>query len=129
MFAFVFIVSLIGVALCLYGISIEQEIRKNPLHKAACDISELISCTKTFTSPYAKLLGISNSWVGLIFYCGMLFLALFEMRTLLLIGSVFSLFGSVYLAYLQYFKIKTVCLLCTALYIVNVVLFIGSYYS
>lgn len=130
MFIFVVFIAVIGLLLlCLYGVSIENKLTKDRSYKAVCDLSDIVSCTKTFRSPYSKLLGISNIYVGIAFYIGMIVGACFELRILLLIGSILALVGSVYLAYLQYYKIKTVCLLCTSIYIVNVLLFIGSYYG
>lgn len=119
-----FVVSLIGVALCLYGLHIQHRLRVNPNYKAACDLSDRVSCTQTFRSQYGALLGISNIYMGLLFYAGMAVCAFFSLTTLFKLGACGALVVSIYLAYLQYIKLRIVCLLCSSLYLVNGILFV-----
>ena len=41
----------IGLFICLYGLYIEQKVIADHRYKAACDLSDQASCTKTFLSP------------------------------------------------------------------------------
>lgn len=43
--------ALVGCSLSLYAYGVEKSIEKDQSHKALCDISDRISCTKVFRSP------------------------------------------------------------------------------
>jgi vitamin-K-epoxide reductase (warfarin-sensitive) len=106
---------------------VEQQLRKNPDYKAACDLSDTVSCSKTFKSAYASILGISNIYVGLAFYTILFILALIGLKKLVFIGAIGAVLASLYLGYLQYVKLKIFCPLCTALYVVNLLILLASY--
>lgn len=127
MFIDIFIVSLLGLAICLYGLFIERRIGADPQYKAVCDLSDKISCTKTFLSPWNKILGISNIYIGMLAYIWMAFLAIMSYSTLIFITA--SLLGLVTLclAYILFVKTKIVCPICILIYIVNGVLFVLAY--
>lgn len=125
----IFILSLIGFAIATYATITEKKIEENPDYKPACDINDRISCSKPLKSPYAKLFFISNSLLSMIFYGAMALLAFIGAHTLILLGSIAACAVSAYLAYLLYFKIKSLCLVCTSLYVVNILLLIASLIS
>ena len=118
---------LIGFLLSLYAVRVEQRLREKNF-TALCDINEQISCSKAFSSSYGHLLfGISNSILGSFFYAGMYALLLLQQHLLFFLGAVFSVIGSVYLAYRSYITLKTYCLVCTSIYLVNILLLAFSY--
>jgi len=121
------VVSLVGLLLSLYAGYVERAFKKNEAYKAACDLSDRVSCTRTFASPYATLFGISNAYLGILFYTGMLLLALGGYTTLAFIGAVGSIAASLLFAYILYFKIKTLCVVCTSIYVVNILLLFFTY--
>jgi uncharacterized membrane protein len=123
----IMILSAIGFLLSVYAFYIEQCLRRNSAYKAFCDISDGISCAKPLLSPYAKLLGISNALLGMVFYTGMIVCAWFDYADLVLYGALASAFASVVFAYILYFKIGTLCPICTAIYVVNVLLVFCAY--
>lgn len=112
----------IGLCISTYVFFLERKIRQLPEYKAVCDLSDKISCTKPAKSQYGSLFYISNGTTGIFFYLLVIIFALFEQRILLLTAAIAACIVSLFLAYLLYFKIKTVCLLCTSLYIVNVII-------
>jgi uncharacterized membrane protein len=121
------VLCVIGMMISLYGLVVENKIKKDMNYHASCDISHSISCTKSFVSPYNKLLGISNITVCLLYYGAMLFLGLTENTDLVMILSWGGLIGTIVFAYVLYFKVKTVCLICTAMYIINIALVAVQY--
>jgi vitamin-K-epoxide reductase (warfarin-sensitive) len=121
------IIGVVGLCISVYGIIVERNILQNEQYKAACDISDKVSCTKTFVSPYNKLLGISNIWASLFYYCAILFLAGMGLTSVLLMFSFIGLVISAVFAYILYFKIRTLCLICTSLYIINIALVFAAY--
>lgn len=118
-----------GLIVCLYGAYIEHKVLADHTYKAACDISDQASCTKTFLSPWGKLLGISNIYVGIAFYLVMLALGILGQVHLAFLGAVGACIASAYLAYILYTKVKTFCLLCSSIYLINIILLIITYRS
>lgn len=136
------VTSIIGLLLSCYGFYVETEMEKNHDYKAMCDINEAVSCSKVFASEYGKGFGIvgkilgENSALNLpnpvygMFFYGFMALVSFKQcansskvqRFLSILSNILS----VYLAYLMYFVIQYLCVLCVALYMVNALLL---YYS
>jgi uncharacterized membrane protein len=121
------VIAVVGLCISAYGIMVEKNVLHNEHYKAACDISDMVSCTKTFVSPYNKLLGISNIWASLLYYCAIICLSLMGFSQIVFILSCAGLVTSVVFAYILYFKIRTVCLVCTSLYIINIALVFAAY--
>lgn len=51
----VWILSAIGIILCIYTYVVETRKEEDSSYEAMCDINEHISCTRVFTSKYVKL--------------------------------------------------------------------------
>ena len=122
----IIILCVIGFAVSAYGLFVEKKIKKDPSYKPVCDISDKASCTKPFQSSFSRMFGISNTIVGMIFYAAIAFLVWLGLYQLVLIGSAVASFVSLYLAYILYAKIRTLCLICTITYLVNGALLLTS---
>lgn len=120
------ILAVIGFWLSFYAYYVEKKSR-NKNYKPICNISKNISCTKAFLSKYGKLLGKSNSVFGMFFYPTIYLLSFFNLISYIFYLSMFSVLGSLYLAYLSYIKLKTFCLVCTSIYLINILLLFFSY--
>jgi vitamin-K-epoxide reductase (warfarin-sensitive) len=118
------ILALLGFIISLHLYIIELRIAKNPFYKPFCNISDKISCTKVLSTPYAKMFSVSNALVGMVFYAIYALLAILNASTLLLVAAVIACIASAIFAYILYVKIKTVCILCTSIYIINIALLI-----
>ncbi len=123
----VFIIAAIGLCLSLYGFFVDYKLNENPTYKPVCDLSDRVSCSKTFLSPYSKMLTISNTIVGILFYSGIMLLAWLEYTTLIWYGALAAAFASVLFAYILFFKVQTICLLCISIYLVNIALVYAAY--
>lgn len=121
------ILALIGLSLSLYAYHVEQYAGKKKNYKPLCDIRERVSCTKAFTSAYGHTLGTSNSVWGILFYLIMVLLAVFGHIQYIFLLSALAVVGSVYLAYILYTRIQTLCIICTSIYVVNILLAVISY--
>jgi vitamin-K-epoxide reductase (warfarin-sensitive) len=120
--------ALAGLLLSIYAYYIEKRAERQKDYKAVCDIKESMSCTAAFTSPYGKIAGISNSLVGIIFYAFFIFMTSFsQFKVYWFYIAAFSFIGAIYLAYLSYFKMRNFCVICTAIYIINLILVILTY--
>jgi len=122
----IIIISIIGVLLSIYAYHTEIKIRANKKYKPVCDISKNISCTKAFQSKYGKLFGVPNSLLGIFFYILIILLSFFSLKIVFYL-AILSVLGSTVLSYFSYYKLKTFCVVCTSIYIVNILLLIFSY--
>jgi vitamin-K-epoxide reductase (warfarin-sensitive) len=114
----------IGFGISLYLYLIEQKLKKEPGYKAACDINDRISCTKAMKSKYAGIFNVSNALLGMGYYLIVGILAFLGASHLLLLATIAGCICSAVLAYLLFFKIKTVCLMCCATYVINILLLV-----
>lgn len=110
----------LGFGLSLYAYYLEKKIQEDPTYHPVCNISERVSCTKPITSPYGKLFGFSNSILGLVFYPLLGVLALLNQPRVLHLAALGLLLFTTYLAYVLFAKVKAICPLCIAVYVVNI---------
>ena len=122
----VILLAVLGFGISLYGYMVEWNVARDKTYKAACDISDRISCTKAFYSPYGKLFGISNTMAGMIFYAIVFILAIFGYIYLVRLLAVAGFLATILFAYLLYVKVKSYCLVCTATYVINILLLLCS---
>jgi uncharacterized membrane protein/protein-disulfide isomerase len=103
-------------------------------YKSFCNISPGVNCDAVALSKYAVVLGVPNSVFGALFYVLVAALSIAGFRAgrevvvrraghLFILLSV-SLLYSFYLAGISYFRLKTLCILCSGLYGVNLALFL-----
>lgn len=123
------LVAIVGLLISVYGITVEKNVLQNEQYKAACDLSDMVSCTRSFVSPYNKLLGISNIWAAFLFYCAVIVLIFMNAIGLLFLLTCIGFVASLIFAYILYFKMRTICLICSSLYCINIVLMVLAYLS
>lgn len=123
----IIILAVIGLLISIYGITVERKLQQDMQYKASCDLSDTISCTRPMLSSYNKMFGVSNIWASAAYYLIILAAALLNQPQLLMLITGAGLLVTVVFAYILYFKIKALCLICTALYIVNIALAIACY--
>jgi vitamin-K-epoxide reductase (warfarin-sensitive) len=123
MFIGAFVVSLIGVCLSCAALWVVR----HPSVQAWCDISSSVSCTKAFSSPYGSIFGLHNALIGICFYLLTAMFAIAQNIVALRVLSAIAIGGSVLLAYDAYIRLRTFCVVCTAIYATNVALAIVSW--
>ena len=121
------ILAILGFFVSIYAFYVEKKIAKNQKYVPVCDISENVSCSRAFVSEYSKTLGIPNSAYGIVFYSIIFLLDFNNLNTYVFYLSIPAFLGSLYLAYISYFKVKTYCLVCNGIYIINLLLLVFSY--
>ena len=117
-------IALIGLMLSIYATITEYKVKKNVLYKPMCDISDKISCSQVFSSPYGKILGIPYAYLGLLYYTILAIAASMDLIYITFTLSSIGFIMSLILAYILYFKIKILCIVCVSLYIINIIFFI-----
>ena len=102
--------------------------------KSFCNINAFVNCDAAFASSEAKLGGIPVSWLGFIFYLWTAILALWILikkaneEALASFGWLLSLGGfilSIYKGYVAIFVLNILCLICSAMYLVNLALLLS----
>ena len=121
------LLAFLGLIVSAYALYVEKKDEKTVNYKPLCNINKKISCTKIFSSSYAKLLGISNSIIGIVFYIGILLILIKNNIELIFYISILSTIATIYLAYLSYYKLRTFCVICTIIYLVNLSIIIISF--
>ncbi|MBI5002048.1 hypothetical protein HZC31_01555 [Candidatus Woesearchaeota archaeon] len=123
----IIIICIAGFLLSAYSFYVEKKLEKNKKYKAVCDISDHMSCTAAAKSKYSAVGGVPNSVKGMFFYPFMAVLALVASPQVVFYLASASLVMTVYLIYVSYFKLKNYCLVCSSVYLVNILLFYFSY--
>lgn len=122
------VLAALGFGLSWYAYHVEQYAGKKKGYHPACDINDNVSCTKAFTSAYGTTFGLSNGTWGMMLYLVMIVLALLGEVQWLFLLSCATVLASIYLAYVLYFKVRTWCIICTSVYVINIALVISTYF-
>jgi len=118
--------AIIGVLVSMYAWQTERAFAKDPSHKALCDINDRMSCSRAFTSTYGRIAGISNALLGTGFFLVFLGLTfLLSPRSLIILAGL-SVLGSLILAYFSYVKMRNFCIVCSVIYLINILLLLFS---
>jgi uncharacterized membrane protein len=124
----------IFIILCLIGIAdasylIYKHYKKKPL---TCPVND--DCTVVTESKWSSIFGIRTEVLGLLYYVGMLAAVivltnyLSEFVFLIQIGTGLGLLFSLFLTYIQFFKLKHFCFYCLSSGIVSLLLFVASWF-
>lgn len=136
------VVCSLGVLVSVYAYVVETRAEHDPKYVPMCDISPHVSCTVAFNSRYGKGMGLlqrfvsadstlvqPNSVYGILFYfivflCGMPDGKRWDKVHFVL--CVLPNIASVYLAYILYFILYDLCVVCVTTYVLNALLLAGS---
>ncbi|MDX1535353.1 MAG: vitamin K epoxide reductase family protein [Candidatus Spechtbacterales bacterium] len=87
-----------------------------PDSSSFCDVGEKLSCSTVNTSQYSKVMGIPFSILGVLYFTGVLGMAIFQYNKknlkYFLIATIVFLGPSFYLTGIELFVLDTICLFC-----------------
>jgi vitamin-K-epoxide reductase (warfarin-sensitive) len=128
-FTHIEILSFIGLILSVYALNVrvKASASKDKSYKPLCDVSERVSCTKAFSSSYGKTFGMPNPVYGIILYMIIIVLAFLSREDIMRYFIYFMLLASVWLAYVSYIKQKNFCVVCSGIYLINILLFLSLF--
>lgn len=100
----------------------------------ACPDSGIVNCLKVTTSRQSVLFGVPVALLGLLFFAGMTVLCTpaawrsprRSVSAARLAGAVAGVVMVVYLIYVELFVVDAICLYCTAVHVLAVVLFVAT---
>ncbi len=103
-----------------------------------CNVSASVNCDVVLSSSYASLAGLPVSTWAILYYLvtlGMLAAVALADRattretlgTIIFGSAVWGLAFAVYMAVIAFFVLRTICLMCTGLYVVSIALFLAAW--
>lgn len=123
------ILSALGFLIAAYALYGYFQSLKSKSYRSLCDISVSTSCSKTFRSRYGKHLGIPNGAWGMGFYFIFSVLIWQNQTQYLFLLSITAVVVSSWLGYNLLVRIRTICLDCILIYLINLSLLgITGYY-
>ena len=116
--------ALLGVALSAY-LSFEHFTDSSTL---ACSANGVVDCLKVTTSSWSVIAGVPVAVAGLAFFLGMTVLclpigAVAEMHLARIVACIVGLAMVLWLVYVELFEVGAICLWCTAVHVVTLLLF------
>jgi uncharacterized membrane protein len=112
-----------GAIISLYFVVIAYRVIRPDIRwmPAFCRLDEQ-TCMKVLYTPLARVLGIPNSFLGLVYYLSIIFLPLPAFQIALLTASIFSVGLGMYLMHALLIKLRISCPLCFTAHIINLVI-------
>jgi protein-disulfide isomerase len=124
---------LFGFGVALYALLEHIQAKAGDAGNLQCDVNEVVSCSNVLTSEYGEFLGIPLGAYGMAFWGGVIGLALLPKMVEVsrryianwrLVAASAGVVVAIALAYLSYFVIQSVCLICTTTQLICVAFFI-----
>ena len=128
----VLVLALIGVGVSIELSRIHYFTHTDPVYKSVCAVNETVNCETVARSPYSVFFGAPVSAWGIFGYVLIAAFAVWglnrrRLHPLWPFGVLTGLIGaalvaSSFLAYISFTRIDSVCLFCTTLYLINLIL-------
>ena len=128
--------AIVGLAASLTSLYVHHQMLVRPGYTSFCDINSTFSCTEAYLSRYGSVRGIPVALFGVIWFVGVLVLAVIEARGpesvrdsapgYLFAMATIGLAVILYLGYAAFFILKAVCVMCLTTYAAVIGLFIVS---
>ncbi len=123
------ILAFLGLLISGYFAAVEHKLAENPdrFVPTFCRI-EPGTCVSILESPQARLFGVPNFDLGMLFYTGLVGAVLFphlwsQLQALLFMGSIVTVLMGMYLSSILIFRLKTRCVLCFTAHGINLLIF------
>jgi protein-disulfide isomerase/uncharacterized membrane protein len=124
----------IGFATSLYALTLHMKAKSSPAD-LGCDVNDLINCRKVIGGEYGELVGIPLGAFGMAYFGIVIAMAILPLfveaskswmaRWQMLVGALGAAV-SLLLAYVSYFKIQAVCLVCSGVHVTAIVNFVWT---
>jgi uncharacterized membrane protein/protein-disulfide isomerase len=108
----------------------------DPGYSSFCDINSSISCTQVYESSYGSVGGVPVALGGVVWFVGVLLLAMADAKGprksrqnvggYLIVWSTVGLAVAMYMAYASFLVLQTFCVLCGAVYLAVIGIFLLS---
>ncbi len=123
------VLAFLGLLFSAHALWINAHYRRRMRYQPWCDFSEHASCSRAFTSNYSRVFGIHNAWFGILAYPSVAWLAVTGRMLELLGAGTLLVLAAASLAYVSYVRMRNYCAVCTAIYAVNIGIFLIALYA
>lgn len=99
----------------------------NPEESGVCQINSYWDCLKVSQSEYSQVFGLPISFLGIIGFIILIMFSSFKFnyqKYFLTVTSGLFLLFSLYLTFIEFFMIKSLCLFCLTIFLILLALFI-----
>jgi protein-disulfide isomerase/uncharacterized membrane protein len=135
----VFILAALGLGVSVAIETLHRRLAADVNYTSFCNVSETVNCDVVLASRYAVLAGASVATWAILFYVVILALATGLARSdsakqretlsiVIQLSTVWGLLFSVYMAIIAFFVLHTLCLMCSALYLINIGMFAAAWW-
>ena len=128
--------ALLGLGASTASTYVHHRLLTTPAYASFCDVSERVSCTEAYLSPYGSVLGIPVAIAGMVFFAIVLLLvgvagrpgsaARSNVPEYVLLLSTVALGGVAYLAWASYMVLGVFCVLCALTYVAVAGIFVTA---
>ncbi|MCX7958659.1 MAG: thioredoxin domain-containing protein [Deltaproteobacteria bacterium] len=134
----IIILATVGVIISAELTNLHLKVLSQPDYQSFCNISERINCDTVNSSRYSEVFSVPIAHLGFLTYIFIIILAFFALRghplanllnTFNLFIFIFCNLYSLVLFYISLAIIKSLCILCCGLYIVNLALLITAVFN
>lgn len=121
-----FVLALVGLAVSAY-LAYERLTGSETL---ACSDTGVVNCLKVTTSSWSVILGVPVAVAGVAFFAALTLLclpfrAIWPLHRLRIIFGAVGLPMVVWLVYVEFAKVHAICLWCTAVHVITLLLFVS----
>ena len=122
----IYIFSTVGFLLSIYFLYVKIKTKSDNNYHPICDLNNIISCSNAAKSKFSSLFFIPNAIFGIIFYPSIFILLLVNQISIIFYLTLLASIISIILIFIS-IKIKTICPVCTLIYIINFLMLFVSY--
>ena len=132
------VLAALGLAVSINIAVVHHRLAADANYASYCNVNATVNCDVVLSSRYAKFLGVSVAAWAIVFYAGLIGLAVAVGRAagalwrqrwvgLLFLAVGWAVLFSAYLAGVALFVLHAICLMCSALYLINLGLLIAAW--
>jgi len=135
----VVVLAAIGISVSIAIETVHRRLTADVNYASFCNVNASVNCDVVLGSRYASLAGLSVAIWAIVFYLAMLAVVVGlatvsraqlreNLARLGLLLAVWGVLFSMYMAGIAFFVLHTICLMCSALYLVNISLFAAAWW-
>ena len=134
----VLVLTALGLAVSINIEVVHHRLTADANYASYCNVNATVNCDVVLSSRFAGLFGVSVAVWAILFYAGLMGVAAVMARTdsalwrrrwagILFLGAVWAVLFSAYLAGVALFVVHAICLMCSALYLINLGLVLAAW--
>jgi protein-disulfide isomerase/uncharacterized membrane protein len=134
----VLVLAVLGLGISIAVEVVHRRLASDVTYTSFCNVNASVNCDAVLASRYASLAGVSVAAWAIVYYLALLGIVIgiarverAQLRETLgavtLVSAAWGLLFSLYMATIAFAVLHTVCLMCSALYLVNIGMFLAAW--